>query len=97
MRLLSQIATRLISYFLVIAFGLTVVFFVPRFAPNDPVEAMLAKVSSQGAYMDAAQSDALRASSTRSTCSYATPRLFHMSPFDGAIFVASSNCSTASA
>jgi len=64
MRLLGQIATRLISYILVIAFGLTVVFFVPRFAPNDPVEAMLAKVSSQGAYMDAAQADALRASLT---------------------------------
>lgn len=64
MKLLGQILTRLISYFLVIAFGLTVIFFVPRFAPNDPVEAMLAKVSSQGAYMDAAQADALRASLT---------------------------------
>ena len=64
MRLLSQIATRLISYFLVIGFGLTTIFFVPRFAPNDPVEAMLAKVSSTGSFMDAAQSDALRASLT---------------------------------
>jgi peptide/nickel transport system permease protein len=62
MKLLGQIASRLVAYFLVVAFGLTIIFFVPRFAPADPIEAMLAKVSSQGAYMSSAQSDALRAS-----------------------------------
>jgi len=62
MKLLGQIASRLVAYFLVVAFGLTLIFFVPRFAPADPIEAMLAKVSSQGAYMSSAQSDALRAS-----------------------------------
>jgi peptide/nickel transport system permease protein len=62
MKLLGQIASRLVAYFLVVAVGLTIIFFVPRFAPADPIEAMLAKVSSQGAYMSAAQSDALRAS-----------------------------------
>ncbi|HEV7718762.1 MAG TPA: ABC transporter permease [Arsenicitalea sp.] len=62
MALLRYIAGRLVVYFLVVAFGLTVLFFVPRLGPTDPVEAMLAKVTSQGAYMDAAQVDALRKS-----------------------------------
>ncbi|MDB5561376.1 MAG: binding-protein-dependent transport system inner rane component, partial [Hyphomicrobiales bacterium] len=62
MALLRYIAGRLVVYFLVVAFGLTVLFFVPRLGPTDPVEAMLAKVASQGAYMDAAQVDALRQS-----------------------------------
>lgn len=64
MRLIGQIASRLISYLLVIGFGLTTIFFVPRFAPNDPVEGMLAKISSTGSSMDPAQMDALRASLT---------------------------------
>ncbi len=64
MKLLGQIVLRLVAYCLVVIFGLTTIFFVPRFAPADPVEAMLAKVSSQGAYMSAEQSDALRASLT---------------------------------
>jgi peptide/nickel transport system permease protein len=64
MKLLGYIASRLIVYVLVILFGLTVIFFVPRFAPADPVEAMLAKISSSGSYMDAAQVDALRQSLT---------------------------------
>lgn len=62
MHLLRFIAGRLVVYALVIVFALTVLFFVPRLGPTDPVEAMLAKVSSQGAYMDAAQVDALRRS-----------------------------------
>jgi peptide/nickel transport system permease protein len=62
MKLLGQIAVRLIAYLLVVAVGLTTIFFVPRFAPADPIEAMLAKVSSQGSYMSAAQTDALRES-----------------------------------
>lgn len=62
MNLLRFIAGRLVVYALVIVFALTVLFFVPRFGPTDPVEAMLAKVASQGAYMEAAQVDALRQS-----------------------------------
>jgi ABC-type dipeptide/oligopeptide/nickel transport systems, permease components len=62
MRLLSYIAGRLVVYVLVIIFGLTVLFFVPRLGPTDPIEAMLAKVASQGAYMDASQVDRLRES-----------------------------------
>jgi peptide/nickel transport system permease protein len=38
------------------------VFLVPRFLPSSPVEAMLAKVASQGQYMEAAQIEALRTS-----------------------------------
>jgi peptide/nickel transport system permease protein len=64
MKLLGYIASRLIVYVLVILFGLTTIFFVPRFAPADPVEAMLAKISASGSYMDAAQVDALRQSLT---------------------------------
>lgn len=62
MNLLRYIAGRLVVYALVIVFALTVLFFVPRLGPTDPVEAMLAKVASQGAYMDAAQVDMLRQS-----------------------------------
>ncbi len=64
MKLLGYLGSRLAVYALVILFGLTVIFFVPRFAPNDPVEAMLAKITSSGSAMDAAQVDALRQSLT---------------------------------
>ena len=53
---------RILVWMLVVMFALTVLFFVPRLGPVNPIEAMLAKVSSQGAYMDAAAVDALRAS-----------------------------------
>jgi peptide/nickel transport system permease protein len=62
MQLLRYIAGRFVVYVLVVVFGLTILFFVPRLGPTDPIEAMLAKVASQGAYMDAAQVDALRQS-----------------------------------
>lgn len=62
MPLISYIAQRLVVFVLVIAVGLTILFFVPRFAPTDPIETMLARVASQGSYMDPAQVDALRQS-----------------------------------
>lgn len=62
MRLANFILTRLVTYLLVLAVGMTILFFVPRFAPTDPIDAMLAKVASQAGYMDGAQVDALRAS-----------------------------------
>ncbi len=64
MKLLGYLASRLLVYALVILFGITVIFFLPRLAPTDPVETMLGKVASQGQYMDAAQVDALRSSLT---------------------------------
>jgi peptide/nickel transport system permease protein len=63
-KLLGYIASRLLAYVLVILFGVTVIFFLPRLAPTDPVESMLGKISSQGQYMAADQVDALRRSLT---------------------------------
>jgi peptide/nickel transport system permease protein len=62
MRFLTFLLSRLVTYVLVIWIGVTMVFLVPRFLPSSPVEAMLAKVASQGQYMEAAQIEALRTS-----------------------------------
>ena len=62
MRFLTFLLSRLVTYVLVIWIGVTMVFLVPRFLPSSPVEAMLAKVASQGEYMEAAQIEALRSS-----------------------------------
>jgi len=62
MALASFILQRLLVYVLVLVVGMTILFFVPRFAPTDPVDAMLAKVTSQSGYMDASQVDSLRQS-----------------------------------
>ncbi|EAR51842.1 oligopeptide ABC transporter, permease protein [Oceanicola granulosus HTCC2516] len=62
MRLVNFIAGRIAVYVMVLAVGMTILFFVPRFAPTDPVDAMLAKIAVQSGYMDASQVDALRAS-----------------------------------
>lgn len=64
MRFASYVLGRLVVYVLVVAIGMTILFFVPRFAPTDPIETMLAKVASQGAYMAPEQVEALRASLT---------------------------------
>jgi peptide/nickel transport system permease protein len=62
MRFLTFLLSRLVTYVLVVWIGVTMVFLVPRFLPSSPVEAMLAKVASQGQYMEASQIEALRAS-----------------------------------
>ena len=62
MRFLTFLLSRLVTYVLVVWIGVTMVFLVPRFLPSSPVEAMLAKVASQGQYMEAAQIEALRTS-----------------------------------
>jgi peptide/nickel transport system permease protein len=62
MRFLTFLLSRLLTYLLVVWIGVTMVFLVPRFLPSSPVEAMLAKVASQGQYMEASQIEALRAS-----------------------------------
>ncbi len=49
---------RLIQYFLVIFLGITAVFFIPRFAPSDPVERTITQLRSQGSYLDPASMDA---------------------------------------
>lgn len=43
---------RLISYFLIIFIGLTIVFIVPRLSPIDPVQQMINTISMMGTYMD---------------------------------------------
>ena len=53
MQFAKFVVTRIIAYVLVIWIGITVVFFVPRFMPSDPVESMLGRIMSQGAYMEA--------------------------------------------
>ncbi|MFV0335234.1 MAG: ABC transporter permease [Tropicimonas sp.] len=62
MRLLQFIVSRILVYLMVVAVGMTILFFVPRFAPTDPIDAMLAKVTSQSGFMEGSQLDALRES-----------------------------------
>jgi len=62
--MVGYIVSRLLGYAGVILFGITFIFFLPRFLPSDPVEAMLGKIMSQGQYMEAAQVESLRASLT---------------------------------
>lgn len=62
MRFAAFILSRILTYFMVIWIGITTVFIVPRFMPGDPVEAMLGRVMSQGAFMEPEQVEALRQS-----------------------------------
>jgi peptide/nickel transport system permease protein len=43
---------RLLTFVLVVWIGITIVFFVPRFIPGNPVEAMLGRLMSQGTTME---------------------------------------------
>ncbi len=52
MQFAKFLASRLLTYVLVVWVGITIVFFVPRFIPGNPVEAMLGKLMSQGTTMD---------------------------------------------
>ncbi|MGB9790494.1 ABC transporter permease [Thermotoga caldifontis] len=45
---------RLVTYVLVIWLGITMVFFIPRFLPTDPVQSFIDRLSSQGTYWDPA-------------------------------------------
>ena len=65
MQFAKFVVTRIITYILVIWIGITVVFFVPRFLPSDPVEAMLGRIMTRGAYMEAEQVEAMRATLTQ--------------------------------
>lgn len=48
---------RLIQYVLVIFFGVTAVFLIPRLAPTDPIASTIAQIRSQGSYLDPATVD----------------------------------------
>lgn len=60
MKFLKFLGSRLAAYVLVIILGMTAVFFIPRFMPSDPVEAMLGQMLSKASNMDAAAVDAMR-------------------------------------
>ena len=51
---------RIITYMLVVLFGTTFIFVIPRLLPVNPVEAMLGRILSQGSYMQEEQVTALR-------------------------------------
>ncbi|MFC5452911.1 ABC transporter permease [Paenibacillus aestuarii] len=44
--------SRVVTFLLVVFIGITTVFFVPRFLPSDPVEAMIGQMTSKSAFMD---------------------------------------------
>jgi peptide/nickel transport system permease protein len=50
---------RLIQYFLVIWLGITVVFFIPRLTPNDPIMRMIGEMRARGSYMEPSAMDAI--------------------------------------
>jgi peptide/nickel transport system permease protein len=54
------LVSRLVTYFLVILIGMTIVFFVPRFLPSDPISAALGRITSSGSTMTPAQVSAMR-------------------------------------
>lgn len=60
MRFVGFLLSRILTYILVVWIGITTIFFVPRIMPGDPVEAMLGRVMSQGAFMEPEQVEALR-------------------------------------
>ena len=60
MRFARFLVSRLITYFLVIWIGMTIVFFVPRFLPSDPISAALGRVMSSGSAMPPEQVTAMR-------------------------------------
>jgi peptide/nickel transport system permease protein len=60
-RFAKFLASRLVTYFLVIWIGMTIVFFVPRAMPSNPVEAVLGRMNSTGSTMEPAQLEAMRA------------------------------------
>jgi peptide/nickel transport system permease protein len=59
-RFAKFLASRLVTYFLVIWIGMTIVFFVPRAMPSNPVEAVLGRMNSTSA-IDPQQMEAMRA------------------------------------
>ena len=59
-RQLRFLASRLAGYAAVVLFGITFIFVIPRLLPVNPVEAMLGRMMSQGAYMQQEQVTALR-------------------------------------
>ena len=60
MLVFRYLATRLLSYLLIIFVGVTIVFFVPRFTPVSAAEAIIAQAYSQGSFLDPKAATAMR-------------------------------------
>jgi len=60
MKFLKFLGSRLVTYVFTILVGMTIVFFIPRFMPSDPVESMLGQMMSKSSSMDPASVDAMR-------------------------------------
>lgn len=60
MKFLKFLGSRLVTYIFVIVLGMTAVFFIPRFMPSDPVEAMLGQMMSKSNSMEPAAVEAMR-------------------------------------
>lgn len=60
------LVSRVITFFLVVFIGLTTIFFVPRFLPSDPVEAMIGQMMSKSSFMEPEAVDSLRKSLNQS-------------------------------
>jgi peptide/nickel transport system permease protein len=65
MQFVKFLASRLITYLLVVWISITIVFFVPRFIPGNPVEAMLGKLMAQGTTMDPQLVESMRQTMTQ--------------------------------
>lgn len=60
MKFVKFLGSRLATWIFVILLGMTAVFFIPRFMPSDPVEAMLGQMMSKSSSMEVAAVDAMR-------------------------------------
>ncbi len=66
MKFVRFLFARLIVFALVVFIGITVVFFVPRMLPSDPIDAMLARLTAQAGYMEPEAVAAIRETLTQS-------------------------------
>ena len=62
MKFYKFLMSRVMTFILVVLIGITTVFFVPRFLPSDPVEAMIGQMMSKSAFMEPEAIQALRTS-----------------------------------
>ena len=60
MEVVRFLAVRLMVYVLVVWIGVTIIFFVPRFVPGNPVDVMMGKLLSQGTTMDPVLVESMR-------------------------------------
>ncbi|MFN8442015.1 MAG: ABC transporter permease [Caldilineaceae bacterium] len=65
MPFLKFLLSRLATYLLVVWISITIVFFVPRLIPGNPVEAMLGKMMAQGTTMDPKLVESMRQTMTQ--------------------------------